>query len=423
MSAFAERLRGVLGPPPPSGVPARGASRRGSIDDVAGLLGGTWREAGGQRCLVVDRTYPLAHRHGQHPVEDGVPPAAGWPRLSLLSPDATGRGLLFFDLETTGLAGGAGTYAFLVGCAWFDDRGFHTRQFFLSTFAAERVMLESVGALTGGSTTVVTYNGKSFDLPLIETRYAMHRMATPFAAMSHLDLLHPARRLWRDRGRSGHAIGSEQGDGCRLTTLEQSRLGYERRGDVPGAEIPARYFAFVHSGDAAPLEGVLEHNRLDLLSLGLLTARAARLLEHGARAAGTGGEALGLGVVYERAGLAEEALACFARAASSSPARRAEAWRAAAVLLRRLRRYEEAAATWGRLLALEACPSHLAREASEALAVHHEHRLRDPLSARDFALRSLGEHGRASQRLATAHRLARLNRKLGQPPGRVPLFS
>ena len=419
MSVFADRVRGVLGPLPTTEVSARRVpGSRGNGDDVADRLGGTWQEAGGHRVLVVDRSYDSAHRHGATTVADGVPPAGGWPRLAWLAGAPVAHGLLFFDLETTGLAGGAGTYAFLVGCGWFDGGRFLTRQFFLSSFAAERVMLAAVGTLAGASATVVTYNGKSFDLPLIDTRYALHRMCTPFSGMPHVDMLHPARRLWRDAdGARGAGTGvNGPGTGCRLTTLEQSLLGFARVGDVPGAEIPSRYFRYVRSGDAAPLAAVLEHNRLDLLSLGLLTARAGRLLEQGLSAAAGDGEALGLGRLYARAGLADEALACFARAAVTGGSRCAEALKAYAVLLRKLRRFEAAASAWQRLLGLASCPSHLAWEASEALAVHHEHRLRDPVSARRFALRSLQVETRTSQRVAATHRLVRLNRKLGHAP-------
>jgi uncharacterized protein YprB with RNaseH-like and TPR domain len=107
--------------------------------------------------------------------------------------------MLFLDLETTGLAGGAGSYAFLVGCGWFDGGTFRLRQFFLADFAAERALLEAVAELTEGIACVVTYNGKTFDLPLIETRFVLQRMTTPFADMAHVDLLHPARRMCATR--------------------------------------------------------------------------------------------------------------------------------------------------------------------------------------------------------------------------------
>ena len=179
----------------------------------------------------MERSYAPGHRHGSISVADSLPPEDGWSRLGLLAGTPCGNNLLFVDLETTGLAGGAGSYAFLVGCGWFARGRFHVRQFLLSSFASERALLEAVGDLAGTVDAVVTYNGKSFDLPLIETRYALNRLTTPFAEMPHVDMLHHARRLWH---------GDEEGH--RLSSLEASLLGHEREGDVAGFEIPARYF-------------------------------------------------------------------------------------------------------------------------------------------------------------------------------------
>ncbi len=324
-------------------------------------------------------------------VADCLPP---WPRLELLG-GSDGK-LLFLDLETTGLAGGAGTYAFLVGCGWFDGGIFRLRQFLLADFAAERALLEAVAQLTDYVSCVVTYNGKTFDLPLIETRFALQRIQTPFADLAHVDLLHPARRMWR-----------QDDVECRLTYLEQALCGYEREGDVPGFEIPSRYFRYVRSGDARPLQAVLEHNRLDIVSLAMLTARASQLLEEGPSAATTPREAFGIGCLYERVGLLDEALASFRRS------RIVEGVRASAILLRRLRRYEEAAAAWRELLAARSCPPGYVREATEALAVHHEHRARDLEAARTFALQALRLPATAARQDAVKYRLARLDRKLG----------
>ncbi len=443
MSSLADRLRGVI-----KSVPS-GADPSGPRDeclDAAEILGGEWRDSRGQTFLVVDRKYAPGYRHGRVSIADCLPPEGGiWPRLELLttcganlsgSPREPERlapqtKLLFLDLETTGLAGGAGTYAFLVGCGWFDGATFRLRQFFLSSFGAERALLESVAELAADTACVVTYNGKTFDLPLIETRFALQRMQTPFAGMPHVDMLHPARRLWRED------------DACRLTNLERTLCGHEREGDVPGFEIPSRYFHYVRSGDARGLDAVFEHNRLDIVSLAMLTARATQLLDEGAAAARTSREALGMGVLYERAGMVNEALDAFARAAKAdlpasapcaSAARRSlgeggkvglygneiadevirgEALRAYAILCRRLRRYDAAAGAWQRVLDLRRCPPHIVREATEALAVHHEHRARDLQVARTFALQSLQLQATASRQQAVQHRLARLDRKLG----------
>jgi hypothetical protein len=209
---------------------------------------------------------------------------------------------------------------------------------------------------------------------------------------------------------------------CSLAALERRILGASRTGDVPGFEIPSRYFQYVRTGDARPLEGVLEHNRLDLISLALVTARAAQLVEAGATAVRTAREALGLGRLYERSRALDRACACFARAAglTSDPLEadvltRAEALRAYAVLARRERRHADAAVAWQQIVALRHCPAHIAREAAEALAIHHEHRLRDPRTARRFAVTSLQLHDSAARTRALQHRLARLDRKLGTP--------
>ena len=331
------------------------------------------------------------------------------PRLGLLAGTSCGGKLLFVDLETTGIAGGAGSYAFLVGCGWFDRGRFHVRQYLLSSFASERALLEAVRDVAGDVDAVVTYNGKSFDLPLIETRYSLNRLTTPFADMPHVDMLHHARRLWH---------GDDEGH--RLSSLETSLLGHEREGDVPGFEIPARYFRYVHTGDARPLGAVLEHNRLDLLSLALLTARAAQMLDEGVTSAATAREALGIGRLYERAGMTSDALACFARAADMGPGVCPDALYAHAVLLRRLRRYEAAASAWQRLLDLDDCPARLEREAAEALAVHYEHRLRSLPSARRLAMRSLLLDMTHARREAIEHRVARLDRKLARVEPALP---
>ncbi len=377
---------------------------------AADILGGAWAEARGGRYLVVDRTFGPGHRHGRMALMDGLPP---WPRMDLLCGSDPRERLLFIDLETTGLAGGAGTYAFLVGCGWFDGPVFRVRQFFLSAYTAEAALLEGVAQLAGGITGVVSFNGKSFDLPLIETRFLLHRMETPFAGLPHVDMLHPARRLWRSEDDDAPAAGSS----CRLAALEGALCGVAREGDVPGFEIPARYFRYVRSGDARPLEAVFEHNRLDLLSLALLTARAAQLLDGGPAAARTAREALGLGRLYERGGLCDWARESYARAIEM-PAdllTRAEALRCYAVLCRRQRLFADAAAAWQRILDLRRCPPHVAREAAEALAVHHEHRLRDPQTAHLFAQQTLRFGLTVSRQQAVHHRLARLERKLGGP--------
>jgi uncharacterized protein YprB with RNaseH-like and TPR domain len=412
--------------------PGAAAQRLDGAADAAEILGGQWQESRGQRFLVIERRYSPGHRHGRTTVADALPPADGmWPFLPLLAGTSCRGRLLFVDLETTGLAGGAGSYAFLVGCAWFDAAVFRIRQFFLSSFAGERGLLEAVAEVAASAGTLVTFNGKSFDMPLMETRFLLHRMATPFAGMPHVDMVHSARRLWRSDDerpavtvRESAAVAARHTD-CRLSTLEGVLCGHMRDGDVPGFEIPSRYFHYVRSGNAGALAQVMEHNRLDLLALAMVTAHASQLLEGGAGAARTACEALGMGRLYERAGLAAEARAAFERAAqmtAADPVTRAEALRGYAVLSRRQRLYEEAAAAWRRILELRGCPSGIRREATEALAVHHEHRLHDPCAARTFAVQAMTLPQTPARREAVQHRLARLDRKLGRHDQTISLF-
>jgi len=381
---------------------SRGEAERFAPQDTADLLGGDWRDWQGHQYLVVDRRYPPGHRHGRVAVADSAPDANGsWPTLGLLTPAAAGGRVFFIDLETTGLSGGAGTYAFLIGCAWFEGAAFRVRQFLLTGFAAERGLLEAMRDTVGEAAAVATYNGKTFDLPVLDTRCLLHRMSTPFDGLPHVDLLHPARQLWK----------SEE---ARLAAVEAFVLGHVRDGDIPGFEIPSRYFQYVRSGDPRPLAAVLEHNRLDLLSLAMLTARLAQLLEQGSGAAATAREALGLGRLYQRSGRYVDARACFARAIdmNGDASIRSDALRAYAVLCRRARHHDEAAHAWHELLELPACPAHVAREAREALAVHCEHRLRDFKAARRLAIESLQYEPSVARTQAIQHRVARLDRKL-----------
>src|SRR5947207_6288965 len=145
---------------------------------------------------------------------------------------------LFFDVETTGLAGGAGTLVFLVGCGGFAaDGAFLTRQFLLSHLDEERPLLAGVRSEIERAGTLVSFNGKSFDAPILETRYLFHRLEWTGGTLPHIDVLHPARRLWADNG-------------CSLVTLEAQVLGVSRVGDLPGIEAPARYFRYLRTGDA-----------------------------------------------------------------------------------------------------------------------------------------------------------------------------
>ncbi len=405
---------------------------------VLDVLGATLLDDPGGPCVVVDRDYPLEYRHGHRTIGHFHSATRSSRQVLPWFLRQPGAGLfadptpLFFDLETTGLSGGAGTYAFLVGFGFFDADRFHTRQFFLRGYGEERPLLHAVtrqvtggagvdrrdACPTGPGAVLVTYNGRTFDVPLIDTRYQFHRLRSPFDGVPHVDMLFPARRLWKRRhGGAGIPPAAES---CALTALERDILGLRREDDVPGWEIPARYFGYARTGDARGLEAVLEHNRLDLLSLGAVSAVILEMVAEGAEAVRERPDCLALGRLLESLGRIEDAERCFCAAAEADGLLeaeldrcvRAEALHWLAVHRRRGRRFQDAADAWEKLAGISGLDAERKREALEALAIHHEHRSKDLGAARTFALSALQLAGDARRVDEVRHRLGRLSRKL-----------
>ena len=179
------------------------------------------------------------------------------------------RSCLFLDTETTGLSGGAGTVAFLVGVGYAQGDSFIVEQFLMRDYADEAEMLSLIADRMDSCSCVCSFNGKNFDLPLLRTRFIMNRMQDRWREKEQLDLLYPARRTWKLR------LGS-----CRLGRLEEFILGTGREHDLPGSEVPRRYFDFLKSGDMALLEDIITHNRQDIVTLQLLLAHLCCLYEH-----------------------------------------------------------------------------------------------------------------------------------------------
>jgi uncharacterized protein YprB with RNaseH-like and TPR domain len=440
------RLRAIVRPPkavpPPADHPAPRRELTYEPDDgyrpeaardlaeVAGALGGRLLSNEFGPCIVIDRRYESDRWHGD--VQIGSCGLDDMDSLRLLDPGLTLAGqdagpgsksrTVFIDLETTGLSGGAGTVAFLVGCGYFDLGAFHVRQFLLTGFSAERALLAAAAELFDEANLIVTYNGKTFDVPVMETRWAFHRLRAPLDDVPHFDMLHPARRLWRTR--------SVDEGGCRLATLERVLLNLRRVGDVDGFEIPGRFFQFLRTADPRPLEPVLEHNRLDLVSLAAVTSRALQLTAGGEDACRDGREALAVGRVLERASVHDRAEACYRRAVESSCREtQSEALYRLGLRYRRDRRFEEAAVCWRELIALtdggrarDSVLGPLREFAIEALAIHHEHRVRDLGVARELALFALDGAHSSPRAEGMRHRLARLDRKLAKKQN-AQLFS
>lgn len=339
--------------------------------------------------------YPPDHRHGREPIGPflrAAPHLAALGRLAAIA-DLPPGGALFLDTETTGLAGGTGTLPFLIGTARFlPDGALEVEQLLCRDPSEERAQLDRLVPRLAAATHLVTFNGRAFDMPLVNTRFVMNRLASPGAGLPHLDLLHVARRVF------GRRL-----DDRSLGALERAVLGLERVGDIPGAEIPAAYVAWLRGGPADAMRAILEHNALDLVALAALGGLIARMyadpeaVEHAA----------------DHLGLAKAAFACGHAEAGDRHLEGAAGWgrgddraaalRMAAAEASRRREFERAKELLLELVAAEPfdAPAHL------ALAKLFEHRLKEYDRAAHHAARAAEAEGED----ASTRRLERLKRK------------
>ncbi len=314
----------------------------------------------------------------------------------------------FLDTETTGLAGGSGTYAFLIGVGRITPEGFAVRQYFMREYAEERSVLLALEQHLAEFAVLITYNGRSYDQPLLETRYRMNRHKPPFCRLGHLDLLYGARRLWKLRLES-----------CRLMQLEQEILGVYREGDLPGELIPYVYFEYLRSQEANRLVPVFHHNAMDILTLACLTSivpaafrstDAESLSRVGVR---KGAELAGIGRWLLAAGEREKSLEMFKRAVDANLPERLlfrVLWDIAC-LEKRLERPFEAMRIW---IELSECRNEYRVGALEELAKYYEHEERNYALALDFTEQALGFGDSAG----LSHRKRRLESRLARPRAR-----
>jgi uncharacterized protein len=315
--------------------------------------------------------------------------------------------VVFFDIETTGLSGGAGMLAFLAGCGWFEDGSFRVRQFFLNGPGGEHAMLDALTRVFDEASLLVTFNGRTFDVPVMDMRWAFHRRDTPTGDLPHFDLLHPARRLWARRA---------DAESCNLTSLERSILGFHRVNDVGGFDIPVRYFQFLRSGNTGYVDGVLEHNRHDIMSTAAVMSRAMQIAGGEPEDCREACEQLALGQLAEQRGESVRAMRAYELASASDDDEiRTRALERMAVLLRRASRFGDAAQAWSRVVDLSESGrrplTRLERRAAEALAIHHEHRAKNLKTAKRYA-EAIRETTSTREAEAVEHRLSRLERKL-----------
>jgi len=264
------------------------------------VVSGCFQETPHGEVYVVERRYPLEHRHGCATLQITAPlrVIAEWAREPRLA-DAELDTFAFLDTETTGLAGGTGTYAFLVGVARYDGQEFHLAQFFMRDPIEEPALLAALTEFLQPCQALVTFNGKGFDVPLLNARYIANGEQSPLASLAHLDLLPLARRLWRPRLPS-RALGY----------LEEHILGLIRaQEDVPGWVIPSLYFGYLRSGDARAMKSVFYHNAVDVLSLAALLSHVAGLLDDPLSGAVVHGlDLVAMGRLFENLGRLEAAV-------------------------------------------------------------------------------------------------------------------
>ena len=375
--------------------PVSPAREPDALPPIEKILGGDWHETEHGPVFVRDEWYPLDHEHGAFPLRAALE-VGGTPLAHLLgAPHAPHpENLAFFDIETTGLSGGTGTYVMLAGLGSYEDGAFRMRQYFLADLAHERAMLAMLAEDLRRFDGMVTYNGRAFDVPVVETRLTMARLASPWRGWPHFDLLPPVRRLYRHRMA-----------GCRLADAERRLLRIERLDDVPGWLIPSLYFDYLRAGRASPLRGVFRHNAEDVLSLvGVLAALGCLLAGDPLDP----DDAAAVARWWEHAGEPHRAMALYRQALPWLEGGDDWAWAAQrhAALCKRFGERDEAASLWSRLVA------HGDRASALELTMHLEHRVRDHGGAERIALALLRDAA-GLERVALEHRLARLRRKLG----------
>jgi uncharacterized protein len=309
----------------------------------------------------------------------------------------------FLDTETTGLAGGTGTYPFLIGVGSIEPAGFRLRQFFMRDYGEEASLLHRLAEYLASFDVLVTYNGKTYDQPLLETRFRLARARHPFSRMEHLDLLFGARRLWKLRLES-----------CRLVDLENRILGVERQGDLPGEMIPYVYFDFLRSQKAFQVVPIFHHNAIDILSLACLTAIVPFAFRSPENAdVRHGADLIGLARWLLQAERQDEALRLFRRAVAMGlpdDLLFRTLWDVAG-LERKAGRDDASLAV---LTELAASANLFRVRALEEIAKHYEHRQKNCAMALDFTRQALD----LEETPALRRREERLKSRLSRPRSR-----
>ena len=280
-------------------------ARPRSAHSIEQVVPGRFRATTRGDTFVVETAYPAEYRHGHAALSlsASLRTIAEWAREPRLAQCEPGR-LVFLDIETTGLSGGTGTYAFLVGIGRLDGDRFYLTQVFMRDPVEEAALLAALIEFLQPLDALVTFNGKAFDAPVLTARYIVNGYDVPFSSAAHLDLLPLARRLWRERLESRA-----------LSSLETHILGATRtEEDIPGWLIPQMYFDYLRSSDARPLKGIFYHNAMDVVAMAALLGHTAQMLDQPfVFAAEHGLDLIAIGRLFEELGRLDEAARLYTR--------------------------------------------------------------------------------------------------------------
>ncbi len=383
--------------------PSRRYESSRSPVDLAHVVDGTEVATPYGSVFVATHSYDLYRPFGYrclgelHRVDmGGLSMLAGDDRLTSCTP----QDCLFIDIETTGLAGGTGTFAFLIGVGWIEEHAFITRLVLARDFSEEAAALSLVAGMAHGKKLLVSYNGKAFDLGILAARFILNRLTNPFLDLPHLDLFHPTRRL----------IGRRL-ENTRLGTVERAVLGMYRDEDIPSSEIPQRYFRYLTTKDGTLLREVLEHNRYDIVSMALLAAHLNDLIFHGQYAINAESEdAIAAARLHACRGnfwMAEQLLHSLLE--SRCDKLFGECAKELSLIWKRQGKWIEAVGLWKRMLEKDPFDVFAAEELAKWLE-HHQMNFVEAIHIVERALKGC-THSDETIRQALRHRLERLMRK------------
>jgi uncharacterized protein YprB with RNaseH-like and TPR domain len=333
-------------------------------------------------CEHIHHLFPPHHEHGSFPVANLEGRFSNAVELLLrqaLSGSVDFKRIAFIDTETTGLSGGIGVCAFLVGIGFFSSDGFAVEQFLMYDYPAERSMLEKVCEKLASFEAIASFNGRSFDVPILGGRLVLNGIRNALGQKPHLDVLHPVRRLWK------HRLND-----CSLKSIEASVLQFAREGDIEGWMIPQAYFSFLRTQNRDVMERILHHNRLDLLSLACITNLTLRAIDSPQKAPLEHGEDwFGLGTFFNTYHRTEEAVHCFERAmqAGLPLSLQKTCRRMLSLTHKRAGDWDNAVRLWEETSASSNGDATIFE--LEELAKYYEHRLRDLTLARGICRRAI----------------------------------